>query len=78
MILIILLAIYALSAFGMWNYFRLAYGKNGRWKYQSAESHDVFMTLLPLLNSFINLMWLVNHPTGKQFINLDKFFNIKK
>lgn len=77
--IILSIAIYLLSAFLTWNYFRLAYSKYGIWSGLNATGTDVVMTFFPLINTLgIIMLWATSRPKRQIKMGYNKFFNVKK
>ena len=62
MIAIALFGIYAVSTFGMYQYNRAYYGPRGHLAANWIDSFDVFVTLMPVMNTVGNIMWLFHWP----------------
>lgn len=76
-IILISIAIYLLSAFLTWNYFRIAYSKYGIWSNIKITGGDIVIVFIPALNTFIGVFgWVIANPYKEKDYN--KFFNIKK
>jgi len=79
MIVTCIIAVYAVSAVGMWRYIHLAHGPNGIWEWSELDRRDILMTLCPVLNTLANLGWFV-WPVRRTDANSDrikKFFRLK-
>ena len=80
MIVEIIIAVYALSAIGIWWWIHLSHGPNGIWKRAKLDQSDIFMTLCPVLNTIANVMWFSDWPLRKPEGSpsfAKKFFRIK-
>lgn len=75
----IFIAVYLFSAFLFWRYVSLSHGKNGVWSNVAPNTWDVILVFIPLVNTCLNLVWLLRWPLKRKFKYGDysKFFNIK-
>lgn len=77
--IIIGIAVYLLSAFGVWKYFHLAHSKGGIWERIDTNLIYIIINILPFINTLMAIMlWVIDYPVkGKKLFNYNKFFNIK-
>lgn len=77
---LIIISIYILSLFLSYNFFRIAYSKNGRWFCSEPTPYDLFMVFTPILNTLFCIVGYVGYYPKKTMckINLIKFFKISK
>lgn len=75
----LLILLYVGSAAYVYNWFRIAYSKGGRWEYSSAIPLDIFLTLCPWVNTVVFVMCVLLPPKeGDPVFTVEKFFRIKK
>lgn len=80
MIVTVLLIIYALSAWKNYTWFQIIYSKDGQYWNLDASAVDVFVTVFPIVNTFMALANAFESPYRypKNTWDSNKFFNIKK
>lgn len=78
--IIIAVAIYLMSFYTFYRGYKITYSKNGRWSNLKPTNVDMFLTLIPLVNTVGSIMlWLMYPPRGDYDDKWgSKFFNIKK
>jgi hypothetical protein len=77
--IIIGIVIYLLSTFGMWKYVNLLYSKKGKWCRDEPDFVDIFLTVVPVVNTASLFNWFTFYPLveEKKPFNYNKFFKIK-
>lgn len=74
-----MILLYVGSVGYVYNWFRIAYSKGGRWENSHPIPMDIFITFCPLLNTATTLLCFFLSPKDKPAgFNIDKFFRIKK
>ena len=79
MIVSMLILLYVGSAAYVYNWFRIAYSKDGCWENSRAIPLDVFLTFCPGINTivFVEGIFLPPKESSNHSI-IEKFFRIKK
>jgi hypothetical protein len=78
MVILILILIYALSAFGMWKFIQIAYSSEGRWSNIVPTSADIFVTFCPVMNTFGCFWFIFSGARRKDPDHYYKFFKVKR
>lgn len=77
----IILVGYVLPAYLTYRYIRLLYSKDGRLSGIEPSMIDMVVTLTPVINILVLVMWITLYPkerTEKPKIDYMKFFKVKK
>lgn len=77
--IVFFLVFYFVSFFIAYKYVQIAHSKEGRWSNLDADNSDLMVTIIPVLNSFVMIVWLFISPyrnTKKK--NKNGFFKIKR
>lgn len=78
-IILIVICIYAVSAFGMYQWVKTSYSKGGRWEHSNPDNGDLVWTFVPIANTIAaTIGWAFYPPKKKTPNNYNGFFNIKK
>jgi hypothetical protein len=77
---IVIAAVYALSAFSVWRWFHLAHSKNGFLHGDNIPYKTLWAVLLPVVNTICLCMWTESpYKMGyRNPRNANKFFRVKK
>lgn len=76
-IVITILIIYILCVVLAYTFFHRIYSKGGRWYGVEPEPFDLFITLMPIVNFVILIMWIIEGSRKREKSNLSWFFRIK-
>lgn len=68
--------LYTLSAWQCWGWFRRAYSSTGKWAGCAPDSDDILFVLIPLLNTFIVVVNLLDSPYRDNSKDKSKFFDL--
>jgi hypothetical protein len=85
--LVAIILVYVMSAYGFWNYVRLSHSKDGIFSAIEPDTVDIVLVFTPILNLIFCYLYLMDPPVKREFKKpikkksskrLNKFFNIKK
>lgn len=75
----IMILLYVGSVGYVYNWFRIAYSKGGRWENSHPIPLDIFITFCPCVNTIVFVVGIFLPPKENQgWFNIDNFFRIKK
>jgi len=78
-LVVIAIVIYLTSALSLWNYFRIVHGRDGAWSHSTPDTADVFVTLIPVVNTAFSFLFWTSSPRrdGRGFyLNFNKINKI--
>jgi hypothetical protein len=81
--MLIMIVIYVTSVYGTYKFCQTSYSKNGQWSSINPDLLDLFMTLMPVINTILSFMYLLGfcyekgHIKRKE-IDLSKFYKVIK
>ena len=75
MIWIVLIVLYALSVYGGYKYFQIAYSTGGRWSSIEPDDSNILLIFVPFI---VIIFWLIASPYRNRESRAKKFFRIKE
>lgn len=76
--ILILVLSYLVSLLVTWKFFQKAHSKGGRWSGVTPNILDFLMTITPIFNTIVAIIYIIDIIINQVSFDFSKFFKIKK
>lgn len=76
--ILIVILIYIISAICVWKSIQILHSKGGVWEHIKPDILDFLITVIPVINTAISIIFLISIISNLPHFDFSKFFKIKK